>query len=330
MSLSSFAERSFSALTSPRRLLDRLNANPVARAERMHIVRLNLAGRRLRLARLMLLALAINIVALVAEGFPAQIAALTRADPFDVVSLLRLALEFTTLLVVSILFGHNLMVSGLAARLASTGIAREKGARTWEALVLTGIPARRIAIGKWWAAMQVLWVRHRTAIGLRLVLSIWLIVVFVHRELAPAPPMIGIVVVLAFILVVPVITAAFTGALGVISSSIAGSETTAVRINSLIAASAVLLLLGLGCCGAPFLFASVDNVLPLIAGALVFTLIDGGLVGLLVLLLSTEDPAQAATYLAGMGFWMVLFSLITAGALLLAARLLRAQGASRG
>ncbi|MBL8134627.1 MAG: hypothetical protein JNL42_22395 [Anaerolineae bacterium] len=311
-----------------RRPLRTLNDSPVARAEQMHIERNQLAGRRLRLSRLMLLALALSMAVPVAEVLRDPIAAITRQSPLDVETLLRLAAEFTTLVIAAILFTHNLMISGLASRLTSSTVAREKRGRTWEALILTAQPARRLVIDKWWGVMQVIWARHRAAILLRAALAAWLLILFNLRTLTSPPPLLPAALAIGFITLIPLINGAFTGALGMISSALAGSETSAARFNGLIGAASVLLLIGFGCCGAPFLFNGVDAALPLIAAALIFTIIDGGLTALLVLILSPDDPNQAVLYLGGVALWTLFFCLLTGAALWAAARLLRMQGAS--
>ena len=40
---------------------------------------------------------------------------------------------------------------------ASDAIAREKRGRTWDSLLLTGLDARQIIVGKWWATLRSVW-----------------------------------------------------------------------------------------------------------------------------------------------------------------------------
>ena len=57
--------------------------------------------------------------------------------------------------------------------LSANSIARERNANNWDMLVLTGIDARKIVLGKWWATVRHMW-RPYVMLGiLRAVLMVW-------------------------------------------------------------------------------------------------------------------------------------------------------------
>ena len=81
------------------------------------------------------------------------IAALTGRDPTPIVT--RLGAAPSLLAAVVPLWQVGLMLKTL--QLSANSIAREKEAQTWELLILSGIDARRIVRGKWWATVQRQW-----------------------------------------------------------------------------------------------------------------------------------------------------------------------------
>ncbi|MEZ4669710.1 MAG: hypothetical protein R3E39_17535 [Anaerolineae bacterium] len=81
------------------------------------------------------------------------IASLAGRDPTPIIDRLGSIPTYVTAIVT--LWQFNLLFRTL--QLSSSSIAREKEAQTWELLVLSGIDARRIVRGKWWATVQRQW-----------------------------------------------------------------------------------------------------------------------------------------------------------------------------
>ena len=78
------------------------------------------------------------------------IASLMRRDPTPITNSLGL---LSVLLVIGAVYYHfYLMLQTMA--LTANSITREKESQTWELLVLTGVNARQIVRGKWWATVQ--------------------------------------------------------------------------------------------------------------------------------------------------------------------------------
>ena len=78
------------------------------------------------------------------------IASLTQRDPTPIVHSLSL---LSTLLIFFTLYYHFYFMFQTISRTANS-ITREKEAHTWELLILTGVNARQIVRGKWWATVQ--------------------------------------------------------------------------------------------------------------------------------------------------------------------------------
>lgn len=123
--------------------------NAIFRAERAHQAYATKTPRRWRrwlnrtFVGLLLVLSLIHVATLL-------LASLTQRDPTPIVQLLG---PLPTLLMVFMLFYHfSLMFKTIS--LGANSIAREREAQTWEMLVLTGINARQIVRGKWWATVQ--------------------------------------------------------------------------------------------------------------------------------------------------------------------------------
>jgi hypothetical protein len=106
--------------------------------------------------------------------------------------------------------------------LATNSITREKRGKTWDNLLLTGVSARNIVWGKWWATLYALWGDHAMAASLRLGIVAWLVYVMggeaLYQPILPfLPTVLSYLIVGAVLLVVyAVIDAALTAALGVL------------------------------------------------------------------------------------------------------------------
>ena len=157
-------------------MLTPLDENPVAQAELNHQTR-SMPRRKRRWIRwldrgftllvygtaVVLFANQIRVLLLLASGAGGGI----RAD--DLPGWFR-ALAVLSIFAALILHFRR-MFQTLA--LSANSIARERNANNWDMLVLTGIDARKIVLGKWWATVRHMW-RPYIMLGiLRALLIVW-------------------------------------------------------------------------------------------------------------------------------------------------------------
>ena len=140
------------------------------------------------------------------------------------------------------LYGVVILITlGLSAQ----SITREKTGGTWDTLVLTNIDARTIVRGKWWASVRALWGDHLRILLLRLGF-LGQILIFLRDNSANLTVELSINLMLilpltALIILITVIDAGFTAALGIaMPLSAAGNGLVmagaiAVRIGAFIA-----------------------------------------------------------------------------------------------
>lgn len=123
--------------------------NAITRAERLYQARSAKkprSWRRLINRAFMWLATALALI----QFFGLLLASITQHDPTPLVRSLD---PFPNLLILFTIFYHfSLMFQTIT--LTGNSITREKESQTWEVLVLTGIDARQIVRGKWWATIQ--------------------------------------------------------------------------------------------------------------------------------------------------------------------------------
>src|SRR5262245_44836550 len=129
--------------------------NPIALRETRYQVRANFQkiGRFRRLVRLIIYGTA--LLAAVFIFWIEFAASILRRD----ISFIFEHEEVVIFLIFMVVFTIAQAVI-VALRTISTGansIAREKQGGTWETVLLTGIDARRIVLGKWWGAIQGVW-----------------------------------------------------------------------------------------------------------------------------------------------------------------------------
>lgn len=73
---------------------------------------------------------------------------------------------------VAVILHFSLMLQALAK--SADSIARERQGNNWDMLVMTGIDARSIILGKWWAIVRSMWPGYVTLVLLRIPVIIWL------------------------------------------------------------------------------------------------------------------------------------------------------------
>lgn len=115
-----------------------------------------------------------------------------------------------------------LVLTMITLGLAANSISREKRGKTWDNLLLTGVSARHIVWGKWWATLSALWGDHAVTAVLRLGVVGWLVYVLggeaLYQPILPfLPTMLSYLVVGALLLAAyAVVDAALSAALGVL------------------------------------------------------------------------------------------------------------------
>jgi hypothetical protein len=130
------------------------------------------------------------------------------------------------LMAVALVLHFGLMFQTLS--LAANSIARERQNNTWDMLVLTGLDARQIVYGKWWAIVQRQW-RNYAVLGLlRMGAIVWFSAaasrIFAYSYLYGGfwfmlPNPLHILIAGAAILALTLVNLGFTAACGVLASS---------------------------------------------------------------------------------------------------------------
>ncbi len=161
------------------------------------------------------------------------LASITQRDPTPIVSMLG---PIPSLLILfTVFYDISLMFSTIS--LAANSIAREKEGQTWEMLVLTGINARQIVRGKWWATVQRQFPRYlmlgfvragaSAAAAVGFVSSYYFVSNYYNERMQlPHPLTILIAVGLGFVLTVA--NLGFSAACGVMGSAVSKRSSTAV------------------------------------------------------------------------------------------------------
>lgn len=123
--------------------------NPISRAEHTYQQRSARPLSRWRrwLNRLVML-LGVTVALILFGGLLAG--ALSQRDPLPIAQKLNPLPNLLLILAAS----YHLLLMFQTISLSANSISREKEAQTWDMLVLTGIDARQIVRGKWWATVQ--------------------------------------------------------------------------------------------------------------------------------------------------------------------------------
>lgn len=116
-----------------------------------------------------------------------------------------------------------LVLTLITLALAANSISREKRGKTWDNLLLTGVSARQIVWGKWWATLAALWGDHAIASSLRLGIVAWMVYILgdeaLYQPIVPfLPTVLSYLVVGALLLAAyAVVDAALTAAMGILA-----------------------------------------------------------------------------------------------------------------
>lgn len=170
------------------RLIQRLDANPVAHIELQHqwnVMEKSRSGRVWILLALVLLLPAL-LASLIFFGAGLLGHRLSAPLTFNQINSLAQSLDTIgqlTLLTMNV--AQYLVVMLVAYGLSNNSINREKRGKTWENLLLTDISARKIVIGKWWASLRALYGDHIVVGLLRLGMLAYLLDTFGRFFLQP-------------------------------------------------------------------------------------------------------------------------------------------------
>lgn len=290
-----------------------LSDNPITRAELTHQQSLAPSHKWQRWSVIFGLGLGVAAISsLILALFVPQLAGLVRVSPRELESLLRGWFGTLTVLLGGLIMIHHLSFAAAGLQLAAASIAREKQGRTWESLVLTGVDARRIVYGKWWATMQTLWQMYRPLLALRFVAALWVGMIGARAQLAvplAAPPLLNIVLIALMAAVFPLCYVAFTGTLGLLASLVVTSETTANRVASLAYFGTIAASLSMVMITFALPFGDIEPMIASLIPALFVTPVDGGM--LAIIGIHTGGGAASSYYLLGLFLCIALYGALT-------------------
>jgi hypothetical protein len=158
-------------------------------------------------------------------------AALVGVPAPDVLAALRGVQLVLMLVTIGNLIGDYWRVVGSAARGGSVALTREYQARTWESLILTGVSARQLVIGKWWGVLRAVWEGERRMLIIRVVAFLWLLSPLANSDLDEFRIISAEVIVaaLAVALLTPILMSGFAAAVGMAVSAVVRREAISVR-----------------------------------------------------------------------------------------------------
>lgn len=306
-------------------------AAQIARDEFAVSMALSQIGRRwrwLRLDRIRWLALALALALVIGLRLYGASQGADPATEFAIEQIIGVV-QFS--LAMLVLFTHLWMI-GLAVRSGGMALSRERDGRDWELLILTGVRARDLVIGKWVGLMLALWRQFRGVVLWRVAAALALGVVYLLNDypllwsaserpiLNVLPLLVGMAVCLGVLGAINVPLALTIGMVGsALTRTILGGMRMALFLHlSAIFSMLILFFTFIG--GAPGR-GLVDEALVMLLGSL----LEGGSLSLVSLLTQSEDISVAVVAIA---IGIPLFGLIGAGLLLLSIRLTVVRGAS--
>ncbi len=152
---------------------------------------------------------------------------------------------------------------------ACNSIAHEKMSGTWDVLILTGIDARQIVFGKWWATMRFTAREFWLLLPLRVAMSVYIghqisyvsysYMMFSRNHLIPVPPnLINLVLIVPLLALFTFAGAGLAAAVGVLASAAFRRATAAV--GAALGVYITLLIVGVG--AVSLLVAGLDAQFP--------------------------------------------------------------------
>lgn len=290
-----------------------LGDNPIARAELNHQQRASASQRWRRWSVLFSLALGVALVSSLTLLFALpQLALLLRMTVPDLEEVLRGWFGTLTVMIGGLIMIHHLSFSVAALQLASTSIAREKQGHTWESLLLTGVDARRIVYGKWWATMRTLWQTYRPLLTLRFCLALWVGTIGARAQANPffaEPPLLSVILIALVTAIFPLTYAAFAGTLGLLASLTVANEVTAYRVGTALHFGTIVVSLGMVVLSFALPFGDIEPALASVIPALFVTPLDGGM--LAIIGINTGSGLASHYYMLGLFVCVALYAGLT-------------------
>jgi ABC-type Na+ efflux pump permease subunit len=293
--------------------LRRIRTNPVAQAELNHQQRSPTTHHRWqRFPVIFAVALALGVLTYSAlRGVPVLARRLdVPAEELDV--LLRGGFDTITILTGAMIMIHHLAFATAALQLAASSISREKGGRTWESLLLTGVDARQIIVGKWSATLRTLWTAYRPLLLLRFGVALWMGAASgatrFSTYLTP-PSFIDVIIIGGITAIFPLCYAGFTITLGLLASLLVSSETTASRVASALHFGTIIVSLSFILIAFMLPYYDIDPALVSLIPALFVTPMDGGMLALVGMIAS--NGAISRSYLIGLLLCVALYAGLT-------------------
>ncbi len=289
-----------------------LTDNPIVQAELNHQQRSTPTHKWRRWRTLYELGLAVALLSSVALLIAPQVVPLTGIPAGDLNDLLRGWFGMVVILLGGLIMIHHLAFAVAGLQLASTSIAREKQGRTWESLLLTGVDARRIVYGKWWATMRTLLAVYLPMLLMRLAVALWVGISGPTLDATPyfsPPPAFAVILISLVTAIFPICYAAFTMTLGLLASLLVTSETTANRLASTFHFGTVVLSLTMILASFALPFTNIEPGLVSLIPALFVTPLDGGMLAMIGMV--AGNGSASLFYLLGLILCMVLYAALT-------------------
>jgi len=205
-------------------------ANPVFEAEFLHQTRTQVYSRLSVLRISLIVAALFSLVLFFMVVFQDLIAVLLMMPVLRLRDFLEQIVMNTTVVVSILLFLTHVIVIAHALQMASSSVAREKVGRTWESLLLTGIDARRIVRGKWWATVMALWSVHRPLVIWRVIVIALMCSLILQSTLHDSPFFLLIFIAPVVLFVFTILAAGIAASCGVLASVLVAHESAAYRV----------------------------------------------------------------------------------------------------
>ena len=289
-----------------------LSDNPIARAELTHQQRVAMDHKWRRWPVIFGVALSAALISTASLLLAPLLSDLLNISQNDLDEMLSGWFSTITVLLAALLTSHHLSFSAAALQVASTSITREKQARTWEDLLLTGVDARTIIYGKWWATTRTLWQGYRPLLLLRFAVAVWMGASSGMALTSPfyyTPPLLNVVLIGFATAIFPLCYSAFSVGVGLLASLLVRNETTAYRVASAIQFAAILVSLSLIMMSFTLPFTNYEAGFATLIPALFVTPLDGGMLGLIGIV--ANDLLSSTFYLIGLMVCITLYGGLT-------------------
>lgn len=306
-------------------------AAQIARDEFAISMALSQIGRRwrwLRLDRIRWVALALTLALVIGLRLYATA---QDADPVTEFAVEQITGVVQFSLAMLVLFTHLWMI-GMAVRSGGMALSRERDGRNWELLILTGVRARDLVVGKWVGLMLALWRQFRGVVLWRAAAALALGVVYLLNDypllwsaserpiLNALPPIVGMAICLS---VLGAINVPLALTIGMVGSALTRTMLGGMRMALFLHLSAIFstLILSFTFIGGTPGRGLRDEAQAVLLGSL----LEGGSLSLISMLTQSEDFSAA---LLAIVIGTPLFGVICAALLLLCIWLTIVRGAS--